>query len=276
MNTHAPYAGFFRRAAAFVIDMMLVSIPAGLASWLLLALQTNSIQEIADPQAQLLSIIGLIGLVLIVRAFVFLVTYWLYFALLESSRKQATLGKMLLKIKVVDYQGNRLSFGRASGRTFARILSQLTVQIGFVMAAFTHRKRALHDMIAKTYVVDKSFQPGSELPDTANHPVWLAVCSALLVAFAIYGSMFYISQAKTDMAVQMAALQLQQLNKTQQMPPKEPTANGTRYFRHADGYRALVGANTGISLFLPNDSDMICCEENEENSCEKWGLPICQ
>ncbi len=83
------------------------------------------------------------------------VAAWLYFALMESSSRQATLGKMLVGIMVTDLDGGRISFGRATGRHFAMILSALTCYIGFVMAAFTERKQALHDMIAGTLVVRK-------------------------------------------------------------------------------------------------------------------------
>ena len=81
------------------------------------------------------------------------VAQWLYFALMESSSKQATLGKMALGIRVTDVNGNRIGFGRATGRHFAKILSGLILGIGFLMAAFTEKKQALHDMIAGTLVV---------------------------------------------------------------------------------------------------------------------------
>jgi uncharacterized RDD family membrane protein YckC len=78
---------------------------------------------------------------------------WLYFALMESSSHQATLGKMALGIRVTDLQGGRLTFGRATARFFGKIVSGLICYIGFIMAAFTERKQALHDMIAGTLVV---------------------------------------------------------------------------------------------------------------------------
>ena len=78
---------------------------------------------------------------------------FLYFALMESSTNQATVGKMALGIKVTDLEGNRISFGRALGRTFAKILSGLIIFIGYIIAAFTEKKQALHDMIAGTLVV---------------------------------------------------------------------------------------------------------------------------
>lgn len=78
---------------------------------------------------------------------------WLYYALCESSRWQGTLGKRACKLIVVDEETNSISFARASGRYFAKILSMLTLGIGYIMAAFTRRKQALHDIIAGTLVL---------------------------------------------------------------------------------------------------------------------------
>jgi len=78
---------------------------------------------------------------------------WLYEALMTSSSKQGTLGKMAFRMKVTDLSGNRISFGRATGRFFAKILSGMILNIGYIMAGFTERKQALHDMIAGTLVI---------------------------------------------------------------------------------------------------------------------------
>jgi len=77
---------------------------------------------------------------------------WLYEALMESSSRQATLGKMIFGMKVTDLSGNRISFARATGRYFAKWLSGLTLLIGYIIAGFTERKQALHDMLAGTLV----------------------------------------------------------------------------------------------------------------------------
>ncbi|MNJ58800.1 RDD family protein [compost metagenome] len=81
---------------------------------------------------------------------------WLYYAILESSKLQGTFGKKALGIIVVDQYYERVSFGRASGRFWSRILSFLTIYVGYIMAAFTKKKQALHDLIAQTYVVNKA------------------------------------------------------------------------------------------------------------------------
>jgi len=79
----------------------------------------------------------------------------LYYCILESSEKQGTVGKMALGIKVVDANGNRISVLNALGRHFAKIVSAITIFIGYMMAGWDPKKQALHDKIADTYVVFK-------------------------------------------------------------------------------------------------------------------------
>lgn len=120
------YAGFWKRVAAAFIDGLIL-----LAAGMVLGTVTSG--------GDLLGI----------------VVSWLYAALLESSSKQATLGKMALGIQVTDLEGNRISFGRATGRHFGKIISTLVLFIGFIMAAFTDRKQTLHDIMAGCLVVKK-------------------------------------------------------------------------------------------------------------------------
>ncbi|MDH3692281.1 MAG: RDD family protein, partial [Gammaproteobacteria bacterium] len=82
---------------------------------------------------------------------VFLVIF-IYWILMDSSRYQASLGKMALRLKVVDAKGHRLSVPRALGRNLLKFLSCLTSMIGFMLAGWTERKQALHDMITGCYV----------------------------------------------------------------------------------------------------------------------------
>ncbi|GEQ96830.1 hypothetical protein JCM17844_04670 [Iodidimonas gelatinilytica] len=72
---------------------------------------------------------------------------------MESSEKQATLGKAAIGIKVTDMNGQRISFLRATGRHFGKILSTIILLIGYVMILFTKRKQGLHDMIAGCLVL---------------------------------------------------------------------------------------------------------------------------
>jgi len=80
---------------------------------------------------------------------------WLYFALLESSKWQATLGKKVLKIQVVDLEGHRIGFWRASSRYFCKFVSRIIFCIGFLMIPFTKKKQALHDKLASTLIIQK-------------------------------------------------------------------------------------------------------------------------
>ncbi len=77
---------------------------------------------------------------------------WLYEAFMESSTRQATLGKMIFGMRVTDLAGNRISFERATGRYFAKWVSTITLFIGYIMAGFSERKQALHDLLAGTLV----------------------------------------------------------------------------------------------------------------------------
>jgi uncharacterized RDD family membrane protein YckC len=86
----------------------------------------------------------------------FLFVGWLYFAGMESSERQATFGKAAMSLRVTSTEGQRLSFGHASGRYFAKIITGLIpFGIGWVMAGFTAKKQALHDMIAGTLVMKR-------------------------------------------------------------------------------------------------------------------------
>ncbi|HEY4710966.1 MAG TPA: RDD family protein [Candidatus Acidoferrales bacterium] len=144
------YAGFWLRAVAFAIDNLLLGIVAG---WVILKPMMdragipldNPMVFVTDTSRQMLAL-----------KLAVLAAGWLYWALLESSAWQATLGKKILGLRVTDLEGRRISFARASGRYFGKLFSQLILLIGFLMAAFTARKQALHDMIAGCLVVRSS------------------------------------------------------------------------------------------------------------------------
>lgn len=88
---------------------------------------------------------------------------WLYYALLESSRWQATIGKRWMRLQVTDLNGQRVEFRRASLRYWGQYLSGALGGIGFLIAAFTPRRQALHDMIAGCVVL----QGRSRIPAVA-------------------------------------------------------------------------------------------------------------
>jgi hypothetical protein len=72
---------------------------------------------------------------------------------MESSKRQATFGKIVFGLRVVDLDGDRISFGKASGRHFGKILSLITFFIGHFMAGWTRKKQALHDKMSGCLVV---------------------------------------------------------------------------------------------------------------------------
>jgi uncharacterized RDD family membrane protein YckC len=130
------YAGFWRRVAAVIIDGLLLSV---VTVPLTLGLGGGDTYAEAARSSAASSISAVVS--------------WLYYALMESSAKQATVGKMALGIIVTDLEGRRIGFGKATGRYFAKILSALILGIGFLMVAFTQRKQGLHDMLAGTLVI---------------------------------------------------------------------------------------------------------------------------
>ncbi|MGL5094999.1 MAG: RDD family protein [Planctomycetia bacterium] len=141
------YATFGARfVAAFVdgvIGMILGALIGGVAGGVLGGIMgangagVEQIQNVAGPLGNILGIF----------------VAWLYEALMVSSPAQATYGKQMMGLYVTDLEGRRIGFTRATGRHFAKNLSVLTLFIGYIMAAFTERRQALHDICAGTLVL---------------------------------------------------------------------------------------------------------------------------
>jgi uncharacterized RDD family membrane protein YckC len=158
------YAGFWIRFVAYLVDGLIVGIPmTAIIVTVVLIFGAGSIATLKslpsnpDPdqiQAQLIPMIGaLIGAYAMFIAGAIVIS-WLYFAMMESSERQATFGKAMLNLRVTDANGNRLSFGHASGRFFSKIITGMVpFFIGYIMAGFTQKKQALHDFIAGTLVI---------------------------------------------------------------------------------------------------------------------------
>ncbi len=150
------YAGFWKRFAAFLIDAIILSIVEfiiilpGLAAFGIGVAGSFLSDEPADGAMLLVAAIGAYFLAILLS----FIAGWLYYALFESSARGATPGKMALGIRVTDLSGTRISFGRATGRYFGKMLSSLILMIGYLMAAFTDRKQALHDILAGCLVVN--------------------------------------------------------------------------------------------------------------------------
>jgi len=149
------YAGFWLRFVAIIIDGILINIviwPLGVAFLAMMGLRGRMHPEIGqDPMILIWTFLP----ALLIFGCISELLKWLYFALCESSSWQGTLGKKALGLQVTDLDGNRISFGRATARYFAKYVSAMTILVGFIMAGFTARKQALHDMIAGCLVIKK-------------------------------------------------------------------------------------------------------------------------
>ena len=151
------YAGFWLRLVAYIIDgvisclaFVVLLIPLFVLTGAGAALgRIISEGDVGDDVSAFLGagfILGFFGIILVVS--------WLYYALSESSSWQATPGKKMLNLKVTDMTGRPISFGRASGRYFAKIITgMIPLAIGYIMAGFTEKKQAIHDMIASCLVL---------------------------------------------------------------------------------------------------------------------------
>lgn len=120
------YAGFWERFGAAFIDGIILIVPNFAITYFLPSGLSNVLS---------------------------LLMYWLYFALQESSAAQATVGKRAVGLKVTSVDGQRISFGQATGRYFGHIVSSLILLIGYFMMLWDERKQTLHDKMAGTLVV---------------------------------------------------------------------------------------------------------------------------
>jgi len=143
------HAGFWRRLVAFAIDALLMAIGVGLVFVVVSIFYGIALLSSPGPDQS-------VGVTLAMMVII-LVLLWLYWAGLESSPWQGTIGKRALDLVVTDLYGRRISFGRATGRYFAKLLSNLTLGLGYVLAGFGAQKQGLHDMVAGTLVVRRRY-----------------------------------------------------------------------------------------------------------------------
>ena len=189
------FGGFWIRFLAYVVDALIVgagcvviSVAAGLAG---------------DAFALLATLVLLFGPIL-------------YFVALHASARQATYGKALVGLKVADSGGNRISFLRSLGRELAKIISAFPLMIGFLLAAFTQRKQALHDMVASTVVVRDS--PGRVAAALAISLVGVAAPFVVMFVFGAALFMGLMGGMTGGMLGDMAV----------QAPPKPPATQVAR------------------------------------------------
>lgn len=140
------YGGFWWRALAAFIDGVLLQAAWSVISGIL------GFGWMSDAYMNDLQGGAAMGAAFYQPAGIGLFTNWLYYAAMESSKFQGTVGKLAVGLAVTDLSGRRISFWRATGRYFGKILSAAILFIGYIMAGFTERKQGLHDLLAGTLV----------------------------------------------------------------------------------------------------------------------------
>ena len=138
------YAGFWKRVAACIIDTLVTGL-FGFLLGVVLGLMSIGMQWSQETTMILTQVLQVFGIIV----------GWLYYTVLESSKLQATIGKMALGLVVTDLAGNRISFGRANGRYFSKLLSAIPLGFGFIMAGTTAQKQGLHDKISNCLVMSR-------------------------------------------------------------------------------------------------------------------------
>ncbi len=174
--TGPAYAGFWRRYGAIAVDDLVLAVP------------TIFLESFAGKNFSVMLAISVL-------------IAWAYFGTFHASPWQATLGKRAFGIKVTDLAGNRISFARSTGRYFASFISTLLLLLGYVVAAFTRKKQALHDMIAGTLVVSAETTPEALPADRAVMPLsWktkVVVAVLVLSPFIIMMGSTFVEDAFT-------------------------------------------------------------------------------
>ena len=134
------YGGFWKRVIAYLIDAFIIAFPV------------TMIFGTVIPQTMMTENVQVTSVAVSMPQVIMLVASWVYFAGLESSVWQATVGKKMLGMKVTDTSGEQIDFIKATIRYFAKIISSFILMIGFIMVAFTEKKQGLHDFIAGNLV----------------------------------------------------------------------------------------------------------------------------
>ncbi|GGA79385.1 hypothetical protein GCM10011521_17050 [Arenimonas soli] len=250
-------AGFIRRLGAYLIDSMLI----GSVYYVVLMVGMVAVAIVAAGQ----DFEGdgfIVGMVLVYL--IYPVLSLAYYAGMESSKLQATVGKLALGIKVVDSRGRRLGFGRATARWAGSIVSYLILYIGFFMAGWTRRKQALHDLMAGTFVVDKwayTDQPGRQVRELNGCLVAVVAGVVAMGALAVVGILAAISvPAYQDYVVRSRVVAAQ--------------AEGAAAARRVAEFRAQTdrcprdGAELGLAAPSSADIQEILVIENPDGTCE--------
>ena len=144
-----PPAGFWIRFVAYIVDAFILTLALVLIGGVVIGLAVV-ISGTSGMDSEVA-----IGAAVVLAILAYLVIGWLYEALLTSGPHGATLGKQAVGVRIVCADGTPMSFGRATGRHFLKVFvtPMIPLAIGYMMAGFTARKRAVHDMMADTFVI---------------------------------------------------------------------------------------------------------------------------
>jgi uncharacterized RDD family membrane protein YckC len=160
INMNTNYAGFWQRFLALIIDSIIIGVVRSiLVIPILAAVGLSFATEIqnfdASDDGNIFAMVAAFFAAAMAMAAISSILSLLYFSFMESSKYQATVGKLALGLTVTDMDGNRIDFGKALLRNIGKFVSAFILCISYIMAAFTDKKQALHDMIASTLVVKK-------------------------------------------------------------------------------------------------------------------------
>lgn len=142
------FAGFWLRAVAYLIDTVLISLVLGLVA----SFYPSTFMKFPGGVPTSPTLTALPQLTPVAFA-ITLTVIWFYYTMFEASIWQATPGKRVLRIYVADLHGRRVTFARAAARNLAKIISNLTFLVGYLVAGFTEKKQALHDILASCLVL---------------------------------------------------------------------------------------------------------------------------
>lgn len=145
------YASGLRRLGAFIIDAIVISVVMSILFSFTLGWGLFEERDIFFYPYHHWRLLGFFSYHSLIREIIFIS----YYALMESSKYQGTLGKIALGMKVVDKNGMRIDLSKAILRNLSKILSALILGIGYFMIIFDDRKQGLHDKIADTFVVKR-------------------------------------------------------------------------------------------------------------------------
>jgi uncharacterized RDD family membrane protein YckC len=148
-----PYGGFGHRAAAWIIDLLVLAVPEALIIyWIMtqMGLDQSALTVLGEPSAEQDALVSEFYQRLQLATLVMQGVYW---TLMESSVWQATVGKRAMGLVVTDTHGHRLGIGRAFLRFLGRVLCGMTLGTGYLLVLITSRRQGLHDLLARTIVV---------------------------------------------------------------------------------------------------------------------------